>query len=163
MRLPFRASEAPSAAESALALLPIRIFGPDTEVAGWIPPRAERITDILQRGHELVFLPDGAADTPEAWMRLAPDEMRLVVPPPHVSPPELRVSRPLQQVSIRIGAYQVSGTARLRAGQEHDPFLRASQPFLPLTRAAIFPPVGEPETVDVVIVNLRWAEAINAV
>jgi hypothetical protein len=144
------------------AFVPIRIFGEDTEVHGWMAPPHQRMTDLLQQGIELSFLPAGAPDLPESWVRLAPDELRMVVPPPHVSPPELRVARPMQGISIRIGSYLVTGTARLRAGQEHDPFLRATQPFLPLTGASILREGLPPEMVDVLIVNLRWAEEINS-
>jgi hypothetical protein len=163
MRLPFRAVEPQQPeAEPVRRLAPIRIFGADTEVRGWVLGRDERMTDVLQRGEELSFLPDGARDEPESWIRLAPDEMRLVIPPPHVSALQLRVPLPLQPVSIRIGAFRVEGTARLRAGQEHDPFPRASHPFLPLTHGTLLGPDRDPEPVEVVIVNLRWAEEIDA-
>jgi hypothetical protein len=163
MRLPFRRGKAPPPPETSADLLPIRIFGEDAEIQGWVTPRDERMTDVLQRGEEISFLPDGAPDLPESWVTLAPDEMRLVVPPPHVSRPELRETRPLQDVSIRIGAYLIVGAARMRSGQEHDPFLRATQPFLPVTGATISREGMAPESAEVIIVNLRWTEEINAV
>jgi hypothetical protein len=161
MRLPFVHRKTPPPPEAVIALVPIRIFGAGTEIRGWVAARHERMTDVLQRGEEISFLPDGASDLPENWVRLAPDEIRMVVPPPHVSPPALREKRALQEVMVRIGGFVVTGTARLRAGQEQDPFLRATQPFLPLTGAAIFREGMEPEPLEVVIVNLRWTEEIR--
>ncbi len=154
-----QAETAEAAAEPALE--PMRVYTRDIEVAGHVRPSAERTTDILQRGEELAFLPDGAdpAD-PDCWVGLAPKSVLLVVSPPHLSPPEKRLHRQTQHVVIRIGRYLVSGTAHLRPGYEHDLFLRATQPFLPLTDAVISSEGGEVRH-DVVIVNLGEVEELR--
>lgn len=140
---------------------PMRVYTRDIEVAGTVRSTDERMTDILQRGEEIPFLPEGAdpADT-ASWMSLAPKSVLMVVPPPHVSPPDKRLHRQTQQVVIRIGPYLVTGTAHLRPGYDQDLFLRATQPFLPLTDAVI-QGAGDPMAYEVVIVNLGEMEELR--
>lgn len=157
----FQRSETPTTQEPPPQLQPLRVFTRDLEVVGWVPPTEERMTDILQRGEELAFLPEGAdVDDQASWMTLSPKSVLLVVPPPHVSPPEKRLHRQTQQVVIRVGQYLVSGTAYLRPGYEQDLFLRATQPFLPLTGAVVAGPMGQ-TAYDVVIVNLGEVEELR--
>ena len=139
----------------------MRVYTRDIEVTGRVRRTDERVTDILHRGEELPFLPDGA-DPGDAgsWMGLAPKSVLLVVPPPHTSPPEKRLHRQTQQVVIRIGTYLVTGTAHLRPGYEQDLFLRATQPFLPLTDAVVASAAGQ-VAYDVVIVNLGEVEELR--
>ena len=145
-------------------LLPIRLFSADVVVPGRVDPEGDRITDILQRGAELTVLPDGRdPEDPGSWMSVNADAMLLVVPPPHVSRPELRVHRHRETVDVRIGPYRVTGIAHLRPGEEGDPYLRATQPFLPLTDATIEQPGEPPERVEVVIVNFRRIDAFQVV
>lgn len=147
--------------EPAHELQPIRIYTRDVVVAGWVRPSDERMTDRLHRGQELDVLPDGADPAaPESWISLAASGVLMVIPPPHVSPPEKRLHRQTQQVLIRIGEYMVSGTAHLKPGFEQDLFLRATQPFLPLTDAVIATEAGE-APFDVVIVNLAEVEEMR--
>ena len=143
------------------ALEPIRIFTRDIVVAGSVRPSDERMTDRLHRGQELAVLPEGAdPSAAESWISLAASDVLMVIPPPHVSPPEKRLHRQTQQVLIRIGQYMVSGTAHLKPGFEQDLFLRATQPFLPLTDAVIATEDGE-APYDVVIVNLAEVEEMR--
>jgi hypothetical protein len=122
-------------------------------------PAGERLSDMLQRGDELAVLPDGADyRDPEAWLSVNLDLLLLVVPPPHVSRPELRLHRQRQAVQVRTGPYLVSGTAHLKPGYGQDAFVRARQPFLPLTEAVIERADEEPERVAVVIVNVALTE-----
>ncbi len=159
-RLFRRQAETAEAADEP-ALEPMRVYTRDIEVAGHVRASTERTTDILQRGEELPFLPEGGdAAAPENWMSLAPKSVLLVVPPPHLSPPEKRLHRQTQQVVIRIGQYIVTGTAHLRPGYEDDLFLRATQPFLPLTDAVIASDAGEARH-EVVIVNLGEVEELR--
>ena len=147
--------------EAAPALEPIRIYTRDIVVAGWVQPSDERMTDRLHRGQELAVLPEGAdPSAAESWISLAASDVLMVIPPPHVSPPEKRLHRQTQQVLVRIGQYVVSGTAHLKPGFEQDLFLRATQPFLPLTDAVIAIEDGE-APYDVVIVNLAEVEEMR--
>jgi len=144
-------------------LEPIQIYTDNEMFNGWVMPGGERLTDILQKGDAFAFLPDGAdRDQPAAWVQVLPDDTRIVVPPPHVSPPERRQTRERQSVTLTIGGHRVTGIAHLRPGIERDVFLRSTQPFLPLTEATLTAADGsDPRGFDVVIVNLRWAEFID--
>ncbi len=142
-------------ADAFRLLLPVRLITAETEIRGHISPGDERITDILQRGDTFRVLPQGARPEPEHWLEISPDEIQIVIPPPLVSPPERRVARQAREVLIRAGSYEVSGTAHLVPGSEVDLVSRSSHPFLPLTDATLVSPGGEPESLDVVIVNLR--------
>jgi hypothetical protein len=141
-------------------LEPIRIYARGIEVAGWVTPAGERVTDLLQRGTELTFLPDGAKpDDPDSWMSLIAESVLFVVPPPHVSAPEKRLHRQTQRVRLQVGDYTLYGTAHLRPGFEQDLMLRATQPFLPLTDATVVSERGEVRH-DVLIVNLSEVEEL---
>jgi len=134
-------------------LEPIRLILEDADLSGWIHVPDQRMTDLLQTGEPFSFLPAGI-DGAE-WSDVYPDETVLVVPPPYVSPPELRVPRNQHQVFIRAGRFRVEGTAYLRPGEQDDPILRATRRFLPLTQATFACDDRPDEQVDVVIVNLR--------
>ena len=143
----------------------IRVYARDVEISGWVQPSGERITDILRHGGELAFLPDGAdASDPDSWLSLVSDSVLIVVPPPHVSPTERRLRRQTQRVRVRVGQYEVTGTAHLRPGFEQDLMLRATQPFLPLTDATLATE-SWPEVLpyDVVIVNLAEVQEITEI
>ncbi len=134
-------------------LEPIRIILEKEDLAGWVRAGDRRMTDILQAGDAFLFLPGGAEQAD--WTEIYPDETLLVVPPPHVSSPELRLTRTLHRVAIRLDDLHVAGIAHLRPGEQDDPVMRATRRFLPLTEAS-FARDGEAErTADVVIVNLR--------
>lgn len=132
---------------------PIRLIFEAADLTGWVYTHGQRMTDILQTGEPFSFLPRGG--DPSKWIEVLPDDTVLVVPPPHVSEPELRVRGNQTPVVIRAGEYRITGTALMRPGEQDDPMLRATRRFLPLT-AATFGREGEPaEQVDVVIVNQR--------
>jgi hypothetical protein len=151
-------------AAPARTLLPIRLYTADLVVPGRCDPGDERVTDILARGDDLAILPDGRdPDEPGTWIRADPDSILLIVPPPHVSRPELRMHRQRQQVQLRIGPYLVTGTAHLRPGEGEDPFFRATQPYLPLTDAVIEQADQPPEQVEVVIATFRKIEEFREV
>jgi len=141
-------------------LEPVRIILANEDLAGWVRAADRRMTDILQSGDAFLFLPSGTEQAD--WIEIYPDETLLVVPPPHTSPPELRLTRSLHQVAIRLDDLQVAGTAHLRPGEQDDPVMRASRRFLPLTEAS-FARDGEAEqTAAVVIVNLRRVSEFRA-
>jgi hypothetical protein len=145
-------------------LLPIRLYTVDVVVPARCDPVDQRVTDILSRGDELAILPDGRdPDDPGSWLSVDPDAVLLIVPPPFVSRPEMRVHRHRQEVRLRIGPYVVTGTAHLRPGEGEDPFLRATQPFLPLTDAVIEQADQPPERVEVVIASFRQIEEFREV
>lgn len=147
-------------AADARNLQPIRLYLTDFVLVGSVVPEDERMTDILNRGGELPVLPAGAdpADE-ESWIAIPVDEILMVVPPPHVSPPEKRMARDKHVVRMRVAEWHVTGTAHLKPGAEQDAILLSTTPFLPLTGATMSSaevPFGEAH--EVLIVDLRHAE-----
>lgn len=158
MPWPFSRTKADEAEPNvdAHTLVPIRIITRDAVIDGSVPASDERMTDVLQRGETFTVLPRGADPEPASWLAIEPSEVQLVVPPPHVSPPERRLVRQRREVVIRIGAYELTGTAHLVPGAEQDVLARSSHPFLPVTDVALYGEgATEPERLEVVIVNLR--------
>lgn len=136
-------------------LEPIRLVTEELDLRGWVRTEGQRMTDLLQSGEPFMFMPAGVN---QGWTEVFPDELTLVVPPPHVSPPAVRLPTNQHGVMIRAGSYHVSGTAHLRPGELDDPILRATRRFLPLTRATFGRGDAPDETVEVAIVNLRRVE-----
>ncbi len=139
-------------ASAAGDLEPVRIITEEADRTGWIYTHGERMTDILSAGEPFAFL---AEDDLSHWTEVIADETLIVVPPPHVSEPGLRLPGTKGRVLIAAGAYQIAGTALLRPGEQDDPILRATRRFLPLTEASFARGEDPAEAVDVLIVNLR--------
>lgn len=137
------------------ALEPIRILLGDADLAGYVRPLSERVTDLLQRGSPILFHPAGSPS--DEWLEISASDVLMVVPPPltrRFGPREQRVQR---RVAMRVGPYAVSGVAYLKPGQEHDLLLRATRPFMPLTEATFGrADAQEHHEVDTIIVNLNW-------
>ncbi|MGH2428542.1 MAG: hypothetical protein ACRDGV_06590 [Candidatus Limnocylindria bacterium] len=146
---------------AAPPLEPIRLLFPDAQLSGWVQPNGERVTDMLQHGGPLRFLPAGAR--PDAWELMEPADLQVVVPPPHVSLPERRVHRQRHEVFVRIGSYVVTGTAHLLPGEENDPYLRASRQYLPITDAILSVEGYTPEVLETVIVNLKRVDEFEVI
>ena len=140
-------------------LEPIRLVTEELDLKGWVHTQGQRMTDILQSSEPFSFLPAGAG---QAWTEVFPDELTLVVPPPHGSPPAVRLPTNQHGVQIRAGSYRVAGTAHMRPGELDDPILRATRRFLPLTGATFGRGDAPEETAEVVIVNLRRVEDFQA-
>jgi hypothetical protein len=141
---------------------PIRLVLADRLLDGWTRTDGQRMTDLLQRGDPIPFLPADARG--EAWTEFLPYDVLLLVPPPHVSAPEVRVHRQRHEVMVRVGEWVVSGTAHLRPGEGTDYYLRATRPYLPLTDAMFAGPNdGYPHEVETVIVNLVRVEEFREV
>jgi hypothetical protein len=76
-----------------------------------------------------------------------------------LSRPDKRMARERHEVRMRIGEWEVMGTAHMRPGSEMDAYLLSTQPFMPLTDATLASPAAPfGEAYPVVIVNLREAE-----
>lgn len=132
---------------------PIRLILEDVDLTGWVHTQGQRMTDILQAGEPFLFLLAGGDAS--QWQEIFPDDAVLVVPPPHVSEPDLRVHGHQTAVLIRAGSFHISGTAHMRPGEQDDPIMRATRRFLPLTSATFGRDEGRDEQVDVLIVNMR--------
>jgi hypothetical protein len=140
-------------------LEPIRLITDEADLSGWVYTQGQRMTDILQAGEPFSFLQNDLTH----WTDVFPDDTVLVVPPPHVSAPDLRAARNQTRVLISAGDYRVLGTAHLRPGEQDDPMLRATRRFLPLTDATFVRGNGPEETAEVVIVNLRRTSSFDVV
>ena len=138
---------------------PIRLIMGDADLRGWVHSEGQRMTDILQAGQPFLFLPEGG--DPSQWIEVLPDETLLIIPPPYVSEPTLRLPTVQHQVVILADPYRVAGTAHLRPGEQDDPILRATRRFLPLTQATFGRDDQPEEAADVVIVNLRRTSEFN--
>jgi hypothetical protein len=140
-------------------LEPIRLILEEADLTGWLYTQGRRMTDILQAGDPFSFLQDDLTH----WIEVVPDDMLLVIPPPHVSAPDQRLARNQHRVLIGAGDYRVLGTAHLRPGEQDDPMLRATRRFLPLTDAIFSRGEGAGEAAEVVIVNLRRTSSFEVV
>jgi hypothetical protein len=145
-------------------LQPIRLYLAEMVLVASVNPGDERMTDILNHGGELRILPAGAEPwQADSWMSIPIDELEMVVPPRHVSPPHKRIERDRHGVHLHVGAWDLTGTATFRPGSEQDAVLLSIQPFLPLTDVSMASADHPwPETYEVVIVNLRHAEFVQA-
>jgi len=141
----------------------VRIFTADLELRGAIAPTGQRVTDILLRGQDLSFLPEGAQPDPESWVLVSPGDVLFVVPPPLLSPSRPPDRYRLVEAWMRVGAYRLRGSIHLREDAEVGPQLADHQPFLPITAVIIERPDGGEEAVDVAIVNLAHADGPHPV
>ena len=132
---------------------PIRLILEDVDLTGWVYTHGQRMTDILQSGEPFQYLPAGG--DPSQWTEMFPDDVVLVVPPPHVSEPALRVHGNQTAVVIHAGTFRIAGTAHMRPGEQDDPMWRATRRFLPLTNATFGREDEEAQQAEVVIVNMH--------
>lgn len=152
-----RVTDAPSEAERR-QLAPILIVTAEVELVGHVAPTGQRITDMLLRGQDLAFLPMGAPDEHANWITIAPADILFVAPPPLGTTNGWRADRGRKEVSVRVGPYRVRGTAHLAPETVDLRELRATQPFLPLTKAHVRRDASDRDDAhDVVIVNLTWS------
>lgn len=131
----------------------IRIFTSELKLHGYVASTGQRITDILLRGDDLAFLPAGADVVPENWIRVAPSDILVVIPPPLPAAAHWVDAVELVGLFVQVGPYRVVGTAHLRQGDALNEQFRRHQPFMPLTGASISRDGGT-ERADVAIVNL---------
>ena len=142
---------------------PVRIFTPELELRGFVASTGQRVTDILLRGEDLSFLPIGAPEVAERWIRVSPSEILVVAPPPLARSSTWRPTRHGRPLALRIGEYEARGTALVDPGESTWDLARR-QPFLPLTEAELIDPdAGQAEHFEVLIVNLAQAYAPNGV
>ncbi len=128
------------------------------ELVGSVASTGQRVTDLLLRGQDLAFLPQGADPAPDAWIAVAPADVLWVVPPPLPARPGWRPSAAEARLFVRVGPYRIVGSAHIPPETALDHRLPIGHPFLPLTAASIARDRAEAaEDVEVVIVNLARA------
>jgi hypothetical protein len=144
-------------------LAPVRIFTTELELRGSIAPAGQRVTDILLRGQDLAFLPEGAEPDPEAWLMVAPSDVLFVVPPPLSTSAPIPGGYELTTARIAIGPYRIVGSVHLREGDRIGPGMAQRQAFLPVTAATIEHEGADAESVEVAIVNLARSDELTPV
>lgn len=139
-----------------VSLAPIRIFTRELELAGFVAPTGQRITDLLLRGQDLAFLPAGAEPRPENWVMVAATDVLFVVPPPLSPARDGADPGRTFPVAVIVGRYRISGAAHVQGESAAG---RAA--FLPLTGATVEREGDGEESADVVIVNLAAAQPLE--
>lgn len=140
----------------ASPLDPIRIFTAEIELSGSVAPSGQRITDLLLRGQDLAFLPAGAEPRPEHWVSVAAADILFVVPPPLPRSRKRSRRARTRATTVVVEPYRITGAAFLEADRNPEP-----PTFLPLTGATVIGGDGQPQTFEVVIVNLAASSAVE--
>lgn len=155
-------------------LEPVEVYTATAMVHGLVEPDGRRLSDILNsnsvlairsaRSTSLVAGVDGTEGT--GWSRLPTDEILFVMPPPRVSPRQLRVNRRQHRVRIETGQFHVVGNAHVLPGIQLDPYvLRTRMHFLAVTDAHVSS-MGDPaweRSAPVVLVNVRPVAGLREV
>jgi hypothetical protein len=140
-----------------------RIVTAEIELRGTIASTGQRVTDMLLRGQDLAFLPQGATPTPDAWVAVSPGDILFVVPPPLTAPSARPEGYRVVETSLDVGGYRLTGRMHLREDETPGPHLADRHPFLPLTDVSIERPDGGTESVAVAIVNLVEADGPHSI
>jgi len=159
---------------SALHLAVVEFWAADRRTLVGMDLSHERLTDLVNREGALTVVrlaepPEDPAQPIEmrpgqAWSHLEVGDVLIILPPPQVTDPQRRLHRPRQPVEIEVGQFVLTGMASVPPGAQAAAFLlRQNARFAPITRAAIrdsgLP--GFEQRADVVLVNMRWVEAIR--
>lgn len=153
-------------APSQSTLEPVEIYTATAMVHGLVEPAGRRLSDILNsnsvlairdaRSTSLMTAVDGTDGT--GWSRISTDEILFVMPPPRVSPRQVRIHRRQHRVRIETGQFQIVGNAHVLPGIRLDPYvLRTRMHFLAVTDAHVSS-MGDPaweRSAPVVLVNVR--------
>jgi len=143
------ASRAPAAVEGAeLPEIEFVAYSTSERLSGRIRLDSARLTDMLNTHHEFVLVDALAERLPDGGSMIVPEillwrhELALV----RVGGPRgnrsLRVRTKTDRIIMRSGRYTVSGRLHSSAGQDPLAALRARDPMVPLTDAAIHYRVG---------------------
>jgi hypothetical protein len=155
-------------------LEPVEVYTATAMVHGLVEPEGRRLSDILNsnsvlairnaRSTSLVADVDGAEGT--GWSRLPTDDILFVMPPPRVSPRQMRINRRQHRVRIETGQFQIVGNAHVLPGVRLDPYvLRTRMHFLAVTDAHVSS-LGDPaweRSASVVLVNVRPVAGLREV
>jgi hypothetical protein len=156
------------------AFEPVEIYTETAMVHGLIESQGRRLSDILNstdvlairnaRSTSLVADVEGSAGT--GWSRLATDDVLFVMPPPRVSPRQMRIQRRQHRVRIETGQFAIVGNAHLLPGIPLDPSVLATRMhFLAVTDAHVMS-LGDPvweRGASVVLVNVRPVAGLREV
>ena len=174
-----RRDKEPSAAQtvmeaSAVHLAVVEFWAADRRTLVGMDLSHERLTELVNREGALTVVrlaepPEDPAQPIEMrpgqqWSQLEVGDVLMILPPPQVTDPQRRLHRPRQPVEIEVGQFVLTGMASVPPGAQAAAFLlRQNARYAPITRAAIrdsgLP--GFEQRADVVLVNMRWVEAIR--
>jgi hypothetical protein len=162
------ASQPPTNGANALAperaLERVELYTAGRMILGLIAPEGERMSDLPNRQPALMvhaaqltpFANELPSVTQERPISLNWDEILLAMPPAHQTKPGRRIHRKRRRAQLRIGPFDVIGTAHVPPGAELDPYvLRSRARFVAVTDALVRH-TGEPpfeRGAEVVLVN----------
>jgi len=124
----------------------VELYTADELVTGFVPARAQRLSDILNSAVSLLVLrpkrtdlrEGGAQEVDATSMALPTSEILLAMPPQWISNPQLRVHHRRSRVRILTGRYEVVGSAHHLPGTTLDPYvLRTRIRFIAVTDATL--------------------------
>lgn len=173
---PQRRRTPPTAGSAALdiadELHPVMLYVPGGVLIGQVAPNGERLLDIVNRQPSLRvkdadFVPyytDLDATRAPEWTSVNRSDVRLVAPPDHQSPRQLRVHRRQRRVELEVPPFRVVGNAHMPPGFELNDFLRRQhEAFIPVTMA-LLQHRDNPSfdrSVPVVLVNVAHARGVR--
>jgi hypothetical protein len=164
------ASPPPTNGANALApdrsvdLEPVELYTAGRMVLGLIAPGGERMSDLLNRQPTLMvhaaqltpYVSEQPVLTQERPISLIWNEILLAMPPAHQTQPGRRIHRRRRRAQLRVGPFEIIGTAHVPPGAELDPYvLHARTRFVAVTDALVRH-TGQPRFergAEVVLVN----------
>jgi len=138
--------------EATGPLLPIELYTVSGHQLGWMGPVTGRTSDQLNGTDPLrvAELHEANGDTHAdrevidedhglKWSEPERDELLFVVPPPLLAPNRhLRLHRRLEEISLDVGPFTITGLVHIRPGSEVGDFIfHSNRRFLPLTRVEV--------------------------
>jgi len=138
--------------EATGPLLPIELYTVSGHQLGWMGPVTGRTSDQLNGTDPLrvAELHEANGDTHADrevidedhglnWSEPERDELLFVVPPPLLAPNRhLRLHRRLEEISLDVGPFTITGLVHIRPGSEVGDFIfHSNRRFLPLTRVEV--------------------------
>ena len=146
---------------------PVEIYTVGSLITGKVSPQGRRLSDMLSQSSVLrvkdpnvIPYREGISTepaAPDSWHSVETDDVLFVMPPEHLSPRQLRIHRRQRRIRMRIGDFEIVGTAHTAPGTELSLYtLRQRSRFLALTNAVAYSnsdPAWE-RAASVILVNL---------
>jgi hypothetical protein len=152
----------------------VELYTVTAMVYGEVDPDGRRLSDILNSNSDLAIrdprstsmYDEAPGSRGQGWRPIAVDDIRLVMPPEHLSSGQLRVNRRQHRVRIRTGPYVIIGNAHLPPGVDLQAYaLQQRIRFLAVTKALVYStqdPALE-RIAKVVLVNISPIEELTEV
>lgn len=155
-------------------LEPVELYTESGMVFGLVEPEGRRLSDILNSNSRLSIRDprstslhtDVQGTEAQGWTSLSTEDIRLVMPPDHISRRQMRVNRRQHRVRITTGPYVVIGNAHLPPGTQLDAYaLQKRIRFLAVTKALVYSTISPAleRMASVVLVNVGPIEELTEV